>query len=788
MPQGLAPVTTDAGRARRRRPRPTARPLAVALVALAALVSPWEAGLLPGPASGAVGESTALAQAADARPSTADGTADDCPVAPFPYEPHKEDQSLCVLELPACPRSPFDPTRLMRLSMPPAGVLARFEDTPYKNATTYDVVEGYDRYPEFCEERVESSSPDYAACTVLSGYAVKDDGVVCRIFYPIRCVAGLHQAGAHTCRAVQRRSWTCDAGYHRGNQFGVCFLPAQYTGGAPVPACAAGAPDFGVFNAADRACETYVGQDVLRSGGERGCSEYSTGPIPDSRWSQPPGFELEAHADNSYWCGFDAAGLDPGCHDPARSPRCSHQASLCLKRASRTGGCDQIIKTVRCRGLQDAFRRNRIEADGVRRAGCAPCATLPFEPPTCEGDDTALPSDREAGRYLIQRAVLRCSIDFSSGRGHAPTLTADVLHRNYCPPASTRPETLCSDPPSGLVEWSSDHASGLAMVNSAVILRIADLSIDFERATYMFYNHNPSQLSTHTLSIQTREIPRYRDSGQLDGSPRQFPNIDPDRSYGNLFEMATNECRPFNPPLFNMVIEELRPGSPDAYQAIVELFGGESLEWWDSLTDAERQRRTGARGDPVRSVIECHERTHSCVWRPQRPGYYRIVGAGGWWMASTGGSREWGLTSSRVPSDSRFSSYGDALNQFLGTPEGRDRLTRMLDSLTVKGHLDRMESSGDAMFDYTGILDAVGMQDGSPPRLRDPNPHDENIGGFDDWLYSEHARGLTSCPFPIDLRVICSGLGVRGNYTETAPVGIIVHEVRTQTVAAVQNR
>ena len=91
------------------------------------------------------------------------------------------------------------------------------------------------------------------------------------------------------------------------------------------------------------------------------------------------------------------------------------------------------------------------------------------------------------------------------------------------------------------------------------------------------------------------------------------------------------------------------------------------------------------------------------------------------------------------------------------------------------------------MFDYAGIHDVVGMEAGPPPRLRDPDLLDDMPVG-EDWLYSEHARGLTGCPFSIDLRVDCSGGGVGGNYTETAPVGIIVHEVRTQTVAPVQNR
>ena len=49
-----------------------------------------------------------------------------------------------------------------------------------------------------------------------------------------------------------------------------------------------------------------------------------------------------------------------------------------------------------------------------------------------------------------------------------------------------------------------------------------------------------------------------------------------------------------------------------------------------------------------------------------------------------------------------------------------------------------------------------------------------------DWLFTEDATPTTACS-PIDSRVVC-GSGETGNYTETEPVGVLVHEVQVRTV------
>ena len=336
---------------------------------------------------------------------------------------------------------------------------------------------------------------------------------------------------------------------------------------------------------------------------------------------------------------------------------------------------------------------------------------------------------------------------------------------------------VCADPPSGAVEWSSNHFSQFAVTNSPVILRLVDLPFEFGRVRFLTYQHTPG-LQAIFPNLYERNLPQYPDSDARDRVPRQFSITEASGRYTNLHETVARECSFRDVPLFNVEIEELWPDEPDGRKHIEGLFGDGALEWWDTLSDDTRRRLAGARGltwwddlrtlqeqedervhrySILRSTVECHEHTFECVWRPPRPGYYRVVGAGGWPMVRAD-PRQWGARKWY-----RGYEYGDRLDEFLRTPANLDRLTRHLNTLRL-------------------TFDMVGMQDGPPPALRPPDtPAGDRFAAADDWLYSEAAEGLTGCPFPIDLRVDCGGSSNAGNYTETTPVGIIVHEVRVET-------
>ncbi|MCY4620739.1 MAG: hypothetical protein OXD34_02720, partial [bacterium] len=485
---------------------------------------------------------------------------------------------------------------------------------------------------------------------------------------------------------------------------------------------------------------------------------------------------------------------------PAPLPAgCSPQWSFCLKRASGTGGCDQMIETIRCRGYQAAFGRGIIRAAGdVRDAGCTPCVTLPFEPSTCQ-DETA--QARTSMRHNLAENLdpsrrstvdpIRYARQTQWSRSHQRQLSILLCRRDYSIDPTTwrtgRPHgdcptpvasQVCADPPSGAVEWSSNHFSQLAVTNSPVILRIVDLPFEFGRVRFLTYQHQRGRPAIFS-NLYERNLPQYSDSDLRDRVPRQLSIREAAGRYANLHEMVARECSFRDVPLFNVEIEELWPDEPDGRGAIAELFGDGALEWWDdTLSDDARRRLTEARGltwwddlrtlqeqedergrrdSILRSTVECHEHTFECVWRPPRPGYYRVVGVGGWPMVRAD-HRRWGARESYAGY-----AYGDRLDEFLRTPANLDRLTRHLNTLRL--------SFGE-----------VGMQEGPPPALRPPDtPPGGRFAAADDWLYSEAAEGLTGCPFPIDLRVACGGSNNAGNYTETTPVGIIVHEVRVET-------
>ncbi len=728
-----------------------------------------------------------------------DGTPAPCDAAPLRYEPDEDDPSLCVLEVPACPESTLTPGELMRLSRAPDDVANKFPDAVYPQA------DGYERYPEFCEEQVnQSDDPQgYADCTSSLGVAVKSDDAVCRIFYPIKCPAGvleLARVGAHTCRAVKRRNWTCGAGYLAGNRFPICFREIEFAAGEAVPACQGKVPDLGAFKEGERACETYVGSDVLAAPGEIACSAYTTGDFEGLT-----GFTrvaMQANPDNAYWCRFDAAKLTLNCHGPNQpASGCAQQDAMCLKRASRTGGCDQIIETVRCRAYQTAFAQSRIDIAAVREQGCVPCVNLPFQSPTCQ-DETTRQTDRynpsHPYTFARQEGILRCRVDF----------TGDALpqwHPSHtgrrpqpCPPEPD-PARVCADPPTGTLEWNSNHFSQLVVVNSAVVVRIVDLPFEFRTVRSLYYQPDRRWVSQAVAETRSRTLPLLTDPTSADRRPRQLISPDgirPDRPYASLHSIATGErrqgreCVPIDIPVFNLLVQELWPDRPDDRSEMEALFGADALDgWWDGSElsseelEARRRRLTEARGlqwwgdltveqQEARNAqhlvtIECHVQARECVWRPLRSGYYKLVGAGGWPVRRSRG-REWRATIGTNPCrfghpDCGSLTYAEAfaanMKEFTSNPNNRSWLEAQLSARGL-------------------TLEDAGLEDaGSFITLRD---HEEDP----DWLYSEDAGGLTGCPDPIDLRVHCGGGGGAGNYTETPPVGVVVHEIQTRTRAA----
>ncbi len=749
MPQGLAPVTA---RRARRLVRRAAKPLLCVVLALATLVSPWESGLLPGPLENLVGQPDAAAQTS----TVINGTPDNCPTSPGLWSPQPGDsdhQSApeCILELPVCPEHPLT-------DLYPA--LAGTHLAPSSD------------FPDFCEITVlESADPAmYASCTGLGGSAIKNTGTApnreCRIIQPARCAAQLHRIRFDACLRVQRRTWSCPANTVPRNQFNTCYQPPPgYTG--PSPACGTGAPDFPVVT-----CEEYVGGDFVRIPPTPGACN-TTYPTGD------PSTALQDHAANQYWCRYDASFLNVDCH--ATGAACATAYAYCIRRASRTGGCDTVAETLRCRSLQADYLDSTltVSAEDVYRQGCTPCVVLPFETVSTECPDELRHSPsrtsgaREQARFQWAHTF---KVDFLEGDLYC---VRTAHNSGMTPTCNTR---RCADPARGRVVWDSSHHSGVAVVNSPITLSIEDLpdqtrTVDFIALRFGWL---------WTLEPDSTLVYEYSSSTPGDPSVRTHMNINPSRTYTTVdYAMVRGECRVETWPDFRVLVEELWPDN-DA-TVIQNLFGASALNWWTALSQSERQQHTEARGlnyvvgmTPTDLGLELERRAQSlnkeircnqgddvwCRWTPSRSGYYRLTAVGGWMLAQHAGRIwRWPAQVTRIESflqNHVASGDGDCTS---GTQNFRDY------DCIKQWLLDRNLQPADV-----GIEDDLVLQEftGLLPRL----PHQDY-----EWLYSAAAGEHYACP-PLDVRASCGSLAGAVNYTESEPIGILVHEVQVHTVTA----
>ena len=786
---------------RARRPtRRAAKTLLCMVLALATLVSPWESGLLPGPLEDLAGPTSVSAQPPPP-PTVIDGTPNACLATPVLWSPQPGDADFstaaeCILELPACPESPLVNGQYMRLSVPPAGLATEFPelDRLYADAIEYPPIPGMDRYPEFCEERVLNSVDPvvYAACTSLTGYTVLsyDGGDGCRILYPITCAAGLHRDGSATCRAVQRRTWTCRTGYIPRNEFNTCYQAPTYSG-TTHPACRQGAPEFLVM-----ACEEYVGNDFIHNATTINCAavaNYPTGtPARHLDGTQAVagaptvtfGPNNKSGPSSDYWCAFDTRYLITACHRTDITPsECSTESTaLCLKRASATGGCNVAADTIRCRALGAAFAQQPTVTtiEEVRAQGCAPCLILPFRgiPAHCQ---LTSPGPTGSPDPKLQR-ILSVMDDFAIDLGACLGVNtpADLASNAAC-----RAATVCADPPRGRIDWTSNHHSQLAVVNSPILVQFLDIPIEDHEAALMYYSYRHSD----PIHRDYDRAPRFTDASGLASRFRTFSEVDQSTQHRNVAAMITAECRVRADPYFEVVIEELWPDNDRG--TIIQLFGADALASWDSLLSAEQERRTLSRGlellgatptadqlrersDQLTTRIHCNlAGGRACRWMPARPGYYRLRGVGAW-LVSRSGRREWG------PND--YADYLRALNDHLASLTTGSCPARP-NWYNEPRNDARMRIEDCILEDlrHTGILQPseVGLSDDLSTVLPlPPHPHDDAL------LFNEDHAAAAGCR-TWDFRVSCTGgsggYGT-GNYTETEPIGILVHEIRVSTV------
>ena len=711
-----------------------------------------------GPLQDHLGTKEAAARLQVMHPS---GNPDPCPAG------WTAQQDTCRVEQPACPYSPFDPTRLMQRST---------------------------EFTEFCEETISPGDPDYGACTgppvlpnqyprTYPGFAVIVDPVTtsCRMLQLRTCEAGT-RIDSEWCRSTIRRSWTCpQPNAIPRNEFNTCYIVPTSTMSTAL-ACGSGAPDLLIVDCAD-----YVGTDFVEPPGSAPCGSYDTGTAPPL-----------TNAANPYWCQFNEKYLKIACHDanPSQS-ECPDSWTMCLKRGSGTGGCDGAAHTIMCRGLQYNYERQhtaaladnmidhaeevslRTESAWVRGEHCEPCLILPFEPiPEHCPDDTY-----EEARPFIERIDMFQAIEqehdielnhracFHLNTWHPTTMVNPNDPNLDCAAVPSR----CDSPSPGNPVWSSTHFTGLAVVNSSVIVRLHDAPV-----TYREY---PSSLSLNDLvngnirwRMQYAEFPGtgLAPSGQLvrtfSRPPSNLSTNSPSR-LGNLsFECVANHL-----PVYKLIVEELWPDRPDDAAAITAMFGPGALDWWTDLArePGAQQRLTESRGLPwwpslsttaeqdqriasLKTKAPCHAGQSVevwCRWTPARSGYFRLKVGGGWHM-TIGDIRG---------TIGAFRMAALRLGVQSLTPQQQQHVR---DTLAVLGC--GRNRSPDPSCAWSPA--AVGLQ----------NDLSDIIPVTPDSLYRSPNEGQQ---YPgLDLRVRYSDRGSTAKYTETQSFGIQVHEVRVSTV------
>ncbi len=748
MPTGLA-VMTRAG---------LSRPLLGAALAVAGVLVPLDPGAVPEPLSAIAGDSPAAAQAV-----IESGSPSPCPSGWRP----SADGADCRLEIDACPASPPDVGGALTPSV-------AFPSPPELAALDIHGAEIH-RYPGFCEVRLveKDDAAAYDACTRATGFirmthemevSPDDPSIIlhmCRLVTPAACAAGseAHRVRSTKCRAISRRTWTCAPGFAPRNEFNSCYrLPDAHTGSHP--ACGEGAPTF-----VARDCADYVGNDYVRDPDATLCTRFEMG----GALAMTP--NTLAGTAGAYWCEFNAAYLTAACHGAAPPPAdCAPSTGRCLKRASDTGGCTAIARTVRCRGLQAAYLEDTKTVQEINAAGCQPCVFLPFQPlpPSCPDALRAAPATlytSQASKYETLHRV-RESFNIDHIRCAPVRNGADLADHADC-----RNTPVCLGAPRGYLTWEGTHGSGLAVVNAPVVLRVSDIPTDVATVIRLGFSQ-PARLRVASFSFL-----RFADDAQGDPLVRVWPRIDSADSFTRVsqFMGGSGTCLVDELPRFKARVTELWPDVPEAHAEIRALFGEQTLDWWDALAVEDKRRNTEARGltfwDDLttnaerndereqRSVgleeeIDCNVGAEVwCRWLPRRPGYFKAIAAGAWVMKQSSTSRQW------INPDW---NYTKDLVKFLAEPANTPTVRDLLNQ-----HGLTAEQAG-LTPDLLALLPTV--------------PADGGVTGSRnfEWLYTAAAGAHNRCPTS-DLRQRSCGSSRAGNYTETEPVAILVQEVRVAT-------
>ena len=547
----------------------------------------------------------------------------------------------------------------------------------------------------------------------------------CTLLSAQQCLRG-DDIGNGKCRDVKPRTWDCDDGFTPGSTFNTCYQ-LEDAPDSDHPACQSGAPTVQLAGCAD-----YVSNDYTktRDGTTLECSSTAsdqplwTGKVPSNPASISDPNLVNNNIDingssNDYWCMYDAKWLNIDCHfnnkttQQTNSCNASSQTAWCIKRASRTGGCDNIAQIILCRTLQAQYQDGSITADDVLEEGCWPCIMLPFKPlpENCPDFISELPENDDTKRYQA---------------------THNIAHKK---PASII--EVCPDPPAGRIQWASWHQSGSAVVNSPAIIIVRDLPTVFKNKNNLPPHNSNVKTYAYVVDVNGNPHPHHRiDVTDLsfeyamDPAGSRYPvnsqkpedSVEVYRMFitskgqpnDSFTELITGECIIREPVDFQLISQELWPDLPVHYNRIEALFGPDELNWWDNLTVADRKSRTEQRGltwmgtgstnasESARLAelpahkVACYTKKGKdpwCRWEPEQSGYYSIS-VGGSWLLHKFGKRE--LELAEVDSGNRIRAFFEHMRNSSGD---RDSNKTMLKNAGIS----KDDGSGNLIADPAAI-------------------------------------------------------------------------------------
>lgn len=351
---------------------------------------------------------------------------------------------------------------------------------------------------------------------------------------------------------------------------------------------------------------------------------------------------------NKHWCEYDKRYLDLDCFDPSpqppscnwNSPADEHRA-WCVMRASKTGGCDAIARTILCRALQIDLRKAPPNLDAVEAAhedlqtmNCEPCPpTSPFQRDAgsagmanCVRKASATPISQielprdpadwkgltvHHARFARQTIPSNCQQwldkiedDFRNGivGSYDPSMfqtdAGDECSNYMCPPLTI-----------GSVSWEPTHVSGRAFTGTPVSLTITHAPFTEVKKRYLqvkptfwkqsnwdkdHFEKKPNGFETATsadqmhgyMAIALREKTFWTYGGEDSNQRMRLFDIrgDIDKSALDRLSMAlaSNECFPQNfKPQLSVRIRKLWPDIYEDRKVMCRLFGVESIQLWN---------------------------------------------------------------------------------------------------------------------------------------------------------------------------------------------------------------